>query len=150
VNRFNHFIIFLILGGILLFQTLAYGTGIDGVDRIPEGIYHYLEQSERGDSQFEWRISYPGDLFEISVDSKEYKTFNRCRPDGETIFWSATSSDGLEVSAERQNDVLIVTQTSEEIQKTIEYAIDDRSWYQPLSYSLRELLSSERKSAEFW
>lgn len=118
--------------------------------RIPAATYHYLEQSEKGASHIEWQISYHGDLVEITVESGEYKTFNSCRLDGETIFWSVSRSDGLEVSAERKNDVLIISQATTRGQKTVEYEIDGRPWYQPLSYSLVELLASERHSAEFW
>ena len=150
MNYLNKFIICAPLIWILLSETIACGIGTDVSDRIPAGTYHYLEQSEKGISHFEWRISYPGNLVEITVESRDYRTFNRCRPDGETIFWSVSRSDGLEVSAERENDVLIITQTSTRGKKTVEYDIDGRPWYQPLSYSLVEFLASERQSAEFW
>ena len=150
MNRLNHLIICVPLVWILVSHTFAHGTRTVFAGRIPAGAYQYLEQSEKGASPFEWRISYPGDLVEISVDSEEYKTFNRCQMDGETLFWSVFRSDGLVVSAERQDDVLIITQTSKGATSTVKYHIDDRPWYQPLSFSLHELLSGKWQSIEFW
>jgi len=117
---------------------------------IPSGTYKYLETSGEQTSQFYWHISYPEELVEIKVDSTEYKTVNRCRKDGETVFWSARKGDGQTVSAVRNGHELAVTRVENGKQSVKTYKIDERPWFQPISYSLHDFLASDRESITFW
>ncbi len=117
---------------------------------IPSGHYQYREKSDAQTRTFAWQISYLDDFVEITVDGEDYQTVNRCLDGGETIFWSAAKEDGTEVSAVREKNELIITRI-EAGRRTIErQAIDERPWFQPLSYSLRRFLQSGEESITFW
>lgn len=136
---------------LTLFQSISVYSSASAYRSIPDGTYQYIEERNGRKIPFLWCIAYSDDVVEIEVETVEYKTFNRCRHDGETIYWFARNKkDGSEISAVRANDELIITVSVAGSQTTTAQKIKDLPWFQPLSYSLRNFLAADQSSITFY
>lgn len=139
------------LSGLLILAASIAATGSASASwKISSGQYQYRE--DRGDHTrvLSWQIAYPDGLVEIHVDAEDYRTVNLCRENGETVFWSVTKKDGSRASAVRERDELVITRSGESGQTVRRQSIDERPWFQPLSYSLRMFLQSDLETITFW
>lgn len=114
-------------------------------------IYSYNETVGEISVPFYWKIEERNQQKIISVQENGKSFFNFCSSDGETWEWQFTDSDKEhDVIAKRVGDELKITGicNGKNCDKTIQ--LDERPWYQPLSYSLRNFLQSGQKSISFW
>lgn len=114
------------------------------------GVYDYQERVGEKVIPFQWKKEERQDEVIISVFEKSKSFFNLCSLDGSTNKWKMHDATRNNISAERIGNYLHITgiRGGEKYDKKI--PIDDRPWYQPLSYSLGRFLNSQEKKTSFW
>ncbi len=75
--------------------------------------------------------------------------FNYCDPSGTTYRWRFQSPD-TDIHVHRRANTLHITGTSKGKVVSRQIELDSSDWFQPLSYSLRQFLASDRSSVVFW
>ncbi len=118
---------------------------------IPPDSYSYRETTGEITTYFYWKLEAHEQQRIVTVHEKEKSFVNYCSADGTTWRWQFKDTDNnQDILAERQGDELKITgvRYGEVYENTVE--LDERPWYQPLSYSLRNFLHSEEESMSFW
>ncbi len=118
---------------------------------IPAGVYSYRQTEGEVVTPFYWKVEKQGPQRLVSVYEKEKSFINLCAVDGATLEWQLKDPDkNLDITARRQGNMLNISglRDGENYAETVD--IDDRPWYQPLSYSLRKFLGSKETSMTFW
>ena len=116
---------------------------------ISTAVYTYRETVGEKVSSYSWQVEEKGPQRIVSV-YEEGKTFiNSCAPDGSTRQWQL-KDDKHDIIAKRQGNTLHISgvRNGESYNETVE--IDERPWFQPISYSLRNFLSSQETAMSFW
>lgn len=117
----------------------------------PQQVVNYTEQVGDSRKTFTWELTEDNTQNIISVTEPEKSYYNVCRNDGSTLEWRLVEPGKHDIRVVRENNRLKLSGTrfGEEIDETID--IDNRPWYQPLSYSLRDFLEKEmEKKTTFW
>lgn len=112
-------------------------------------VYTYQETVGEKVSSYSWQVEEKGPQRIISVYEKGRTFMNSCTPDGSTWQWQV-KDDKNDIIAKRQGNTLQISgiRNGESYNEIVE--IDDRPWFQPLSYSLRTFLSSKETAMSFW
>ena len=74
---------------------------------------------------------------------------NYCDRSGSTFQWQFQHAD-TNIHAKRKANKLYMYGKSKGQKVNRVFQLDDSPWYQPLSFSLRDFLTSERSSVVFW
>lgn len=136
-----------ILGALLFFVSPSVLFGKPA----PAAIYTYRETVGEKITSFSWQVQEKAQQRIISVHEKKKSFTNICTTDGSTLQWRLKDPDQKsDIVASRQGNSLKIsgTRNGEIYTQTVE--LDSRPWYQPLSYSLKDFLGSERQSMSFW
>ena len=116
------------------------------------GLYRYQTVTGPNESFFIWEKSTEGDRVVITVNDQtnDRLMVNHCRDGGETVSWLLREKKNTEIRVERNGNTLHIygKEAGNYLDET--YTIDQRPWYQPLSYSLTRFLFSEDESVSFW
>jgi hypothetical protein len=118
---------------------------------IPAGTYSYRETMGEVTTYFYWQLEEQEQQRIVTVHEKKKSFVNLCSVDGATWRWQLKDTDNNhDIIAERQGDELKISgvRYGEVYEETVE--LDERPWFQPLSYSLRNFLGSEEESMSFW
>ncbi len=118
---------------------------------IPAGVYSYREKVGEVITPFYWKLEEEDQRRIVSVYEKEKSFINICSADGATWQWQLKDPDKKhDIIAKRQGNELKISgiRNGKTYEETVE--LDDRPWYQPLSFSLRNFLGSKEKSISFW
>jgi hypothetical protein len=117
---------------------------------LPAGVFNYLEKVGDTVSPFAWQAQNTKEGIVIRVEEEGKTFFNLCRPDGATLKWRFIANGKHDITAERIDNTLSIrgTRLGEEFTETVQ--IDGRPWYQPLSFSLGNFLSSAEDKTSFW
>lgn len=112
-----------------------------------------LYKEKTGESSYEmvWKEYQNGEQRIITLDGDGKRYINVCQAStGETVEWQLNDEDGLKVTAVRNGKTIQISgrKKGKSFEKSLE--IDDRPWYQPMSYSLRNFLHSEKQATSFW
>ncbi len=126
--------------------VLPYDTEAESTSRV------YTYQERVGDKiiPFYWKTEHQDDHVNILVYEEEKSFVNICRLDGATKQWRFTYKNRHEISVLREGNTLRISGMKEGKSLDQDYEIDDRPWFQPLSYSLREFLDSDKTQISFW
>jgi len=126
----------------LMLVLFAVATGTADETRV------YVERTGNDSKSFTWHLQ-EGD--EIVVTSREADALfvNRLHPDGRTRLWRHETPE-RRITVQRQGNRLELQGTRSGHPVKELWEIDDLPWYQPLSYSLRGFLRSDRDSVRFW
>lgn len=118
---------------------------------LPTGVYSYRETVGGMITPFYWKVEEQGKKRIVSVYENEKSFINLCSADGATWQWQLKDPDKKhDIIAKRQGNELTLSgvRNGETYEETVE--LDERPWYQPLSYSLGNFLRSDEKSRSFW
>lgn len=117
---------------------------------LPRGFFGYIERVGEKESSFNWQAQKENGLILIRVFEENKKFLNFCRNNGETQKWRIVVENKHDITAERNGNTLHIygTRFGESYDTTVE--IDERPWYQPLSFSLGNFLDSDRQKISFW
>lgn len=117
---------------------------------IPKGIYSYLEKDGYQVIPFNWKAEEGSDGIAITVTEQGKTFYNLCTADGKTLKWHMQIEDKHDITAIRKDDGLHIKgiRFGKEYSKSI--TIDERPWYQPLSFSLGNFLDSTALKTSFW
>lgn len=120
-------------------------------DSLDEGLYRYNSVTGDDRSFFIWEKENIGELVKITVHDHENSRImeNTCRQNGETISWLVKDPE-REIRAERDASALRVYGNDSGKVIDVTYAIDERNWFQPMSFSLKGFLFSDEKRISFW
>lgn len=116
----------------------------------PQLSWLYRESTGGEAKEFEWRHSSLAGQEVITVHEEDATFVNRCDPSGRTLSWQFKGKEATDVTAVRHGNTLQIGGTLEGERVDATRAIDDRPWYQPLSFSLRFFLQSGLAEASFW
>ncbi|WP_028581326.1 hypothetical protein [Desulfogranum japonicum] len=114
------------------------------------GSFVYREQTGDTVHEYVWQLKHLGD--QVVITSREPGKFfqTTCAPDGSTLSWEFKGNDGSRVIARRHGDKLIVERNGKGQKEESTETLDERPWYQPLSYSLRAVAEGEPAVSSFW
>ena len=144
----GHFLVLsCFLSGALLIITFSTLQGKE----IPPGSYSYRETIGEVTTYFYWKLEEQEQQRIVTVHEKKKSFVNLCSVDGTTWRWQLKDTDNNhDIIAERQGDQLKISgvRYGEVYEETVE--LDERPWFQPLSYSLRNFLGSKEESMSFW
>jgi len=113
---------------------------------------NYLYQEKNGTEVKEFRWSHSsspqGEL--VTVYEEDATLVNYCDLRGQTLDWHFRQGRQTDIQASRKGNLLKLTGIlrGERVERT--EALDDRPWYQPLSFSLREFVNSAESRRSFW
>lgn len=128
--------------------VFAYGKTVPG--NISSGIYTYQENVGKKSIPFYWKVEEKNPFITVSVFEENKSFINFCSVDGATLQWKLKVKNKYDIIADRVGNSLTIsgTKNGKTYNKTIK--IDERPWYQPLSFSFRSFLSSQKDSMSFW
>ncbi len=117
---------------------------------ISPGIYKYQESVGDKIIPFYWKVEEKDTLITVSVFEENKSFINVCSADGATLQWQLKVSGKHDIVANRIGNFLKVsgTRNGKVYNKSVE--IDERPWFQPLSFSIRSFLASDLKTMSFW
>ena len=117
---------------------------------IPEGIFDYQERVGNTIIPFNWQAEENEDGVSITVFEDKKAFYNLCTPDGNTLKWKIVEEGKHDITAIRRGDQLHISgiRNGKEYNDVIK--IDERPWYQPLSFSLGKFLNSTEEETTFW
>lgn len=101
-------------------------------------------------SPFNWQAKKDNGLILVRVFEENKKFLNYCTKSGETLEWRIEVENKHDITAERKGNTLHIhgTRFGEPYDTRVE--IDERPWYQPLSFSLGSFLDSDKQKISFW
>lgn len=110
--------------------------------------YEYMETNGAMQEVFDWQLSFSNCATVVSENGDE-RFVNSCRLDGETTRWEIKNRE-MDVVAVRQGEKIVFSGLlqGQEVDRVVR--IDDMPWYQPLSFSLRNFVRSQKESVDFW
>ncbi len=117
---------------------------------VPVGVFIYQEKVGDTVITFEWQAEETDEGVVIRVEEEGKSFFNLCRPDGATLKWRFMATGEHELTAERIGNTLSIRGVRSGKEITEDIAIDDRPWYQPLSFSLSNFINSKENKTSFW
>lgn len=136
-----------VVGVVLL---TIFPVTVQGQDT-PAPVHSYSETVGNASTYFYWQMEETGRQRTISVQEKNKTFVISCSDKGETRRYQVEDSDNNhDILAERQDDELVISgiRNGKVYSETVK--LDERPWYQALSYSLRTFLESENESMTFW
>ena len=110
--------------------------------------YQYIQKSGATKSVFSWEAYTTPDT-KVYVRQGNTLFVNNCDRFGATTQWQYQHSD-TNIHVNRKENKLYMAGTKKGQKVNQVFQLDDSPWYQPLSYSLRNFLSSDRSSVVFW
>ncbi len=132
----------------LSFSSISHGkpTSIE----IPLGKYTYQERVGEKIIPFYWEVEKNSAFNIVSVYEEHKSFYNKCAIDGATLQWKMKVDDKHDIMAERKGNTLTISGTrfGQSYNKVVK--IDERPWYQSLSFSLQSFLASEQDGISFW
>lgn len=143
--------LYLLLFSILFFFIGSYTTASAPALTLAPSHAHYLEVTGNDSSSFLWSITpLPDGNVLVVMESSGDRFENICQKTGETLEWRYQDGDSTMLVAKRSNNQITIqgTRLGNPVDTVID--IDERPWYQPLSFSLREFLDTERQQTSFW
>ncbi len=117
---------------------------------VPAGIFGYQEKVGDKVIPFNWQAKQSDDRVTITVFEDKKAFYNLCTPDGETLKWRITEKGKHDIHAVRQGNTLLISGIRNGKEFSEEISIDERPWYQPLSFSLGKFLNSTAQETSFW
>jgi hypothetical protein len=114
--------------------------------------FRYREQTGADSLTFVWRTEQGRDAITVTVTQDQNNEFysSVCTLDGSTLSWHHIRRPDTDVRAERIGNRIHFSGRfgGKEIKRS--EPIDQRPWYQPLSYSLQRLVARGEQAATFW
>ncbi len=145
--RHRHIVCVSLKSGFLLFLVLL--TSVQARE-LPKGVFDYQEKVGDTITPYQWSVEKHEDGAVVTV-IEEGKTFrNYCTRNGATYRWDMTLTGKHDITAVRKGDTLEIAGIlfGEDHRETV--TIDERPWYQPLSFSLGRFLDSDQQKTSFW
>lgn len=127
--------------------TLAMVLFVGGMGRADETRV-YVERTGDETKRFVWHMQ-PGDETVVTSRETDALFVNRLAPDGRTRLWRHETLR-RRVTVRRRGEWLEIEGIRDGRPVNDRWPIDTLPWYQPLSYSLRSFLRSDRESVRFW
>ena len=113
-------------------------------------VFRYREQTGLDVTTYLWRVE-PGTRGYTVIHQQGEETFrSRCTEDGATLHWRYTRPPDTDVQAERAGDRILLSGRLEGELIDRDVVIDERPWFQPLSFSLQRMLTQKLDRAAFW
>jgi hypothetical protein len=116
----------------------------------PQASWLYRETTGREVKEFEWRRSFRAGQEVISVHEENGTFVNRCDRSGRTLSWEFRQGEATNIDVVRSDNELRISGSFKDRRIDYTRTIDDRPWYQPLSFSLRFFLESGLPETSFW
>jgi hypothetical protein len=129
----------------LLASSVSWSAGTTS-----DSAFLYLENIGTKVSEFRWSRASAGEQEVITVDEEGATFVNRCDRLGRTLSWQFHQEPGTDIEIVRTGNQLRFAGTLHDKHINRTESIDDRPWYQPLSFSLRSFLDSPQNRISFW
>ena len=112
--------------------------------------YLYQERNGVKVKEFLWNRSSSTQEELVMVNEENATLVNHCDLSGQTLAWHFQQGALIDIHARREGNLLKLTGIlrGEKVERT--EPLDDRPWYQPLSFSLRGFLDSTDLKRSFW
>lgn len=136
----------LLLGVVCVFLAMSGPAGAVSTSQS----YLYQEKNGEDVKEFRWNRSSTAQEELVTVYEKDATLVNHCDSTGQTLAWHFQQGKQTDIRASREGNLLKLTgildgQRVERIE-----TLDDRPWYQPLSFSLQGFLNSAEDRQSFW
>lgn len=117
---------------------------------VPKGVFEYHEIVGDKIIPFSWKAERKQDKVAITVYEEEKFFYNLCTADGATLKWRMEVEGVHDVTAFRNDNTLHIEGIRFGKEYSEQVTIDERPWYQPLSFSLGGFLDSDEQKTSFW
>lgn len=134
--------------GSIVVPSASRGNPLSTVSLHP--MYLYRENTGKAEKNFQWsQISSAQDEV-ITVNEQDATFVNHCDRTGKTHAWDFQQGRQTTIHVVRAGNILRISGIlgGKPIETT--ETIDDRPWYQPLSFSLRSFFDSPETKISFW
>ena len=113
-------------------------------------VFLYQETTGKKQKNFQWRQDSSGQGEVITVTEENAAFSNHCDRKGNTYAWNFENGSKTSIRVIREGNLLKISGifSGNSIETT--ESIDDRPWYQPLSFSLRSFLDTSETRTSFW
>lgn len=110
----------------------------------------YQEKSGADVKEFRWNLSSSAQEELVTVLEEDATLINHCDLGGQTLAWHFQQGEQTDIQARREGNLLRLTGIlrGEKVERS--EPLDDRPWYQPLSFSLRGFIDSADLKRSFW
>ena len=147
--RFFYRILFFTVSALILSSTISLPAFSSETD-LPVGIFRYSESLGTDVSYFTWQAKQDDSEVMISVTDNEKIFYNLCANDGSTYEWKLNQGIRHDLTAKREGNTIHIQGKRFSKKYDAQIEIDERPWYQPLSFSLGKFLESDLDSTSFW
>lgn len=115
-----------------------------------QAVFRYIEQTGDDSVTFFWQAEASRESTVITQRQGDETYTSRCTPDGATVLWRYLRLPDTDIRVERRGHQLHFSGrlAAKPVTKVLD--IDDRPWFQPLSYSLQRLVMGNQRQATFW
>lgn len=110
----------------------------------------YQENTGRQVAKFQWQHASLADREVITVHEENGVFVNHCDRTGRTLSWQFRQGESTDIEAVRRGNELKITGTLEGRRIDSTHTLDERPWYQPLSFSLRSFIEAGVSETSFW
>jgi hypothetical protein len=110
----------------------------------------YRENTGRQVKKFQWQHVSLADREVITVHEEDRIFVNHCDRRGRTHSWRFRQGETTDVEAVRRGNALMIAGTLKGQRIDSTHMLDERPWYQPLSFSLRFFLKAGVPETSFW
>lgn len=110
----------------------------------------YQENTGWQVKKFQWQHASFADREVITVHEENGVFVNHCDRTGRTLSWQFRQGESTDIEAVRRGNELKITGTMEGRRIDSTHTLDERPWYQPLSFSLRFFLAAGVSETSFW
>lgn len=112
--------------------------------------HRYVQSTGEESTIFTWTMEQGEPVYLRTADSNE-TTSLLCTSEGDVLEWRFTNSSGTAITAIRSGNSIRVTGTVEGEPTEKKLQLDERPWFQFLSFSLRPFLAnSDAERTSFW
>lgn len=136
-----------------LFRTLAAFCllilAVAGFASAATQSFRYRESTGDAHRLYDWRLEAGPPVKIVSTDDQRTFT-NWCAEDGNTLKWQIETAAGERLVALREGNRIHLSgrYRGESIERIFD--IDEKPWFQPLSFSLRAIVDGDDNHRDFW
>jgi len=113
-------------------------------------VFLYQETTGKTLKNFQWRQVSSKQREIITVTEEDATFSNYCDRTGNTYAWNFEKESNTSIRVTREGNLLKISGIFSGNRIDTTEIIDDRPWYQPLSFSLRSFLDTSETRTSFW
>ena len=139
-----------IFQAIFLYALLILPTTLLFAQNLPITKHSYHQQIDNEETVFTWTMEQ-GEYFTLKTVEPLETTSLRCTKNGDVLEWNLQRGEHTLITATRKGNMILVEGIMNGETVEMRFTIDDKPWYQFLSFSLQSFLKDNNiQHTQFW